>query len=321
MAALELERAGFVPQAGYTISCGRVVLNLLRHSPALLRYHLNRAHQAGRAKALADRVYGCSTHAALATAVPRARSSRPSAGFAAALFTGALWTASRMIEAGYLVGGGRCVLCSSGEDTVYHRIWMCAASADARSTHPTALSALRAMELSGRARPMRFAHVAATRGIIPDLAGDIGAAQHEMHLCRMGGDLVESAWVRLHTDRIYTDGSCQQDRATGKPRAGFAIVALGPSGALRAVVHGCVPAHLPQSAAAAEAWAAVRAIELCGGVVRFGTDCAAVVAALAEPMRAAEPKKTMGGGLPARSLAHRQRHGYCVQGAWAHRTR
>ena len=63
VAALELNRAGFVPQAGYTISCGRVVLNLLRHSPALVRYHLNRAHQAERAKALADRglwvLYAC----------------------------------------------------------------------------------------------------------------------------------------------------------------------------------------------------------------------------------------------------------------------
>ena len=157
-----------------------------------------------------------------------------------------------MIEAGYLVGG-RCVLCNNGEDTVYHRIWMCAASAGARGTHPAALLALRSLELSGRPRPMKFAHVAATRGIIPDLAGDILAAQHEVHLCLRGGDLIESAWVRLHTDRIYTDGSCRQDRATGKPRAGFAIVALCPLGALRAVVHGCVPAHLPQSAAAAEA--------------------------------------------------------------------
>ena len=51
---------------------------------------------------------------------------------------------------------------------------------------------------------------------------------------------------------------------------------------------------VPKSAAA-EAWAAVRAVDLCDGIVRFGTYCAAVVAVMATPVAAAGPKMLMGG--------------------------
>ena len=118
--------------------------------------------------------------------MPGARSKRGTAGFAAALVTGALWTPTRMIDAGHLVGGV-CALCGQGADDVYHRIWMCPSPATERAAHGAALNLLRQKELSGIQPNMIHAFVAATRGIIPDVAGGLGAAQPECHLVAVAG--------------------------------------------------------------------------------------------------------------------------------------
>ena len=77
--------------------------------------------------------------------------------------------------------------------------------------------------------------------------------------------------------RIYTDGSCWPRRSIGEPRAGYAVVAIHEAGDIVAVGFGRVPPRLPQTAAAAEAWAFHRAACLMGNVLVVSTDNAAVV--------------------------------------------
>ena len=143
--------------------------------------------------------------------------------------TGALWTPTRMIDAGYLVGGV-CALCGLGTDDIYHRIWMCPSSAAERTAHGGALNTLRQMELSGRMPGMLHAFVAATRGIIPDVVGGPGPAQPECHLVATAAGMMPQQWTHDAADRIYTDGSCRQERCLGKPAAGYAIIALTQAG-------------------------------------------------------------------------------------------
>ena len=50
---------------------------------------------------------------------------------------------------------------------------------------------------------------------------------------------------------VYTDGSCHQHRAIGKPVAGYGVVVIGEDGAQLGRIYGPVPNHLPQTAAAA----------------------------------------------------------------------
>ena len=69
--------------------------------------------------------------------------------------------------------------------------------------------------------------------------------------------------------RVYTDGSCWARLSLGDPRAGYSVVAIDEARDITAVELGRVPPRLPQSAAAAEAWAFHRAASLMGNV--FGS--------------------------------------------------
>ena len=118
-------------------------------------------------------------------ALPGPKSAKVEASFAAALATGALWHPKRMRGVGYVVNGA-CQLCGCDNDNLYHIIWMCPASADIRAQHQNqaALMALRAGELSPDPKTRRVAHVAGTRGIIPDLMPELGTATPEQQLVR-----------------------------------------------------------------------------------------------------------------------------------------
>ena len=94
---------------------------------------------------------------------------------------------------------------------------------------------------------------------------------------------------------VYTDGSCRQDRNIARPCAGYAVDAIDILGQVHDVVFGALPAEFPQTAAAAEAWAAVRAVELYEGTVSLAIENAAVVASSASPDAASGPSRLMGG--------------------------
>ena len=63
-----------------------------------------------------------------------------------------------------------------------------------------------------------------------------------------------------------------RDATTGKPHAGNAVVAVTASGQLSAVAFGAALAEYPHIAAAGEAWAAMRAVEIvgCAAIIQSG---------------------------------------------------
>ena len=67
---------------------------------------------------------------------------------------------------------------------------MCPSSATELASHGAALNMLRQKELSGIQPRMLHAFVPAARGIIPDVAGGLGAAQPECHLVAVAGDML-----------------------------------------------------------------------------------------------------------------------------------
>ena len=110
---------------------------MLEQAPDLTMWHLKAALLERRGADLADRVFGHSGALASMAAVPGPASRTPHAGFARALCTGALWTKQRMQDVGYLVDAS-CPRCGGDTDSVYHRLWRCAATAGARAEIPRA---------------------------------------------------------------------------------------------------------------------------------------------------------------------------------------
>ena len=161
---------------------------------------------------------------------------------------------------------------------VCHRIWECPESATARERvrsrlRPgdqdafTLLSAFRA----ARGPYGVYAEMAATRGAIPDLAP--GEAMPDPEVVEMVGPTASPiSWEGT----IYTDGSCYNHRDISKPRAGYGVALMSDDGALVAIFYGAVPHTLPQTAAAGEAFAVLRALERFTGPVTIASDNAAV---------------------------------------------
>ena len=78
------------------------------------------------------------------------------------------------------------------------------------------------------------------------------------------------------SSRVFTDGSCYNDRQISVARAGYAICWVDHCGRLEAGVYGSTPAALPQIAAASETYAVKRAMEIMDGG-QIWTDNQAVV--------------------------------------------
>ena len=112
-------------------------------------------------------------------------------------------------------------------------------------------------------------------------------------MTRTRGSLIQAAFKVLPGDHLFTDGSCRQDAMIGKPHTGFSILAVDARGQFRAVVHGSAPAEYPQTAVAAEAWAAMRAVEMADGTATIQSDSAAVTGSFSDHTEAMGPGKCL----------------------------
>ena len=173
-----------------------------------------------------------------------------SKGIVRSLAIGSWWTTGRWSRAGHQIDN-RCPLCGSchEDDTVWHRLWRCPATADLRQSEEMAKVTMRARQAGPRS-------VLYSTGLVANPAASApGPADAAL------GDWLhgEEPWDRSRGD-LYWDGSATTYELDGCNRAGWAVIQMAPGAAApHRVVRGAVPSCYPQTAQAAETcalWAA-----------------------------------------------------------------
>ena len=136
-----------------------------------------------------------------------------------------------------------------------------------------------------------YAQVAATRGLSPT-SFPYGISPRKRCGTQRKWATHRSGGTAPYTP---TGPACHMARGTNGDRAGYGVVYLKSDGTVAASGHGVVPLHLPQTAAAAEAYAVQVALRLTLGSVSVATDSAAAVSNCADLKSAAEKDTTLSG--------------------------
>ena len=194
--------------------------------------------------------------------------------------TGALWTRTRLHQAGY-VESNLCTLCHAEPDTEFHRWWECSASATERDRLTS--NATRERALAAGSRSLLF-----SRGIVehPDEIFPLPAAhvQQRIQVKQRDGTWTNKEFHGFVPDGLlsneydlYTDGSCSTAALAERRRAGWAVVWADVKGTEVGRISGVVPRGFPQTPQAAEYLAALAAAEVAQPGHEVFCDCLGVV--------------------------------------------
>ena len=215
------------------------------------------------------------------------------------LFTGAVCTKVDLVAMGYEVDN-LCPKCGLAEDTLHHRLWVCAdPEVEAvRSTFPFSLVEAARAEAPHVSCMFRCRRVG--EGLPFPVAGHIleHCTAHRLvdeQWQSIGLERLNPDWVRSHNVHLFTDGSCVREEWAGSQRAGWGVVGVA-GGRLAFEAYGPVPAPQPQTAPAAE-WCAAWVASLLWGP-SFPPpvgDCLGVVRALNDAPR----RRLQAGGMHA----------------------
>ena len=174
--------------------------------------------------------------------------------------TNALWSKTRLLEAGYIVEDLSCQMCGIANDTIHHRLWEC--------THPKASEARR--ECAKEAVIRRALQAGPTSllyncGILDHPADRVPPPAEEIiwRYVRYGvTDVLPQPavpFIRLSGD-IYVDGHASNTGVRECDRATWAAVELDSTNNVAAYVSGTVPATMLQNSQGGEYWAAEQAV-------------------------------------------------------------
>ncbi len=210
-----------------------------------------------------------------------------------AVACGAVWTATKARDRGY-VTDGLCPLCKAAPDTVDHRTYGCSRTEEAvRSAVPTWF-----WEESQRANARSPFW---TTAILPHPT-DLAPPPREDFLCEVEHHTVEGREAATDDNRmemkgaLYVDGSCFPSPIRGLARASMAIRMVGPAGEPVKTMQLAVPRHLPQTAQVAEHMVTAVAYQHIRGPAQVMGDCLNVVKAFAGPIaRALKPTNKYAG--------------------------
>ena len=200
------------------------------------------------------------------------------AGALRSVAAAAVWTNTRLTAAGYDVPEA-CALCGLAPDTLHHRWWVCPASKEARESITTDKTRQRAMAAGPEA-------VLYTRAVM-EHAAEVwaGPAEEPCPVLQVRDNDGEWKTVEAHDLReemkgpgeIFIDGSCTTHPLASCCRAAWAVVRVLPDGMPTARISGAVPADWPQTAQAAEYFAAGVAGQVIASSDTVRCDCLNVV--------------------------------------------
>ena len=194
--------------------------------------------------------------------------------------SGALWTRSRLHDAGY-ADSWLCPLCNEKPDTEFHRWWECPASAAERLR-------LTSQETRDRAMLAGQQSLLYSRGVVehPDEWLPLPAedVRQRFHMKHSDGTWSDEAFcgsiptaLRSSEYDLYTDGSCSTEPLAERRRASWAVVWADLDGTEIGRLNGVVPRGMPQTPQAAEYLAALAAAEVAQPGHEVYCDCLGVV--------------------------------------------
>ena len=217
-----------------------------------------------------------------------------------AVAAGALWTQSRLCDAGYITSP-HCPLCKSAEDTEFHRWWQCPASEHLRLQLTSEAMRLRAA--AAGARSLLYARgivehpctrlVAPAQDFMAELA--MRADDGNWHTTKDMAMVVTEfdgkphrippffvppkvpAEFQMPSVSVFIDGSCTTEDIAEVRRAAWALVWTDDRGAALGKLSGAVPACFPQTPQAAEYLGGLVAATVAGAGQAVLSDCAGVV--------------------------------------------
>jgi hypothetical protein len=194
--------------------------------------------------------------------------------------TNAIWTKTRLRDAGYLVEDVMCHLCGKVEDTLHHRMWWCddpaVVEARTKAATPEVIAAAR---LAGPQSTLyQF-------GICAHPSDDMPRVCQPRVQWQIGNGPVHSSsdtpgeqpTLPTLTGSVFADGHCSRFGVQGMDRAAWGLVQVDHAGMPVAWVRGTVPPDYAQTPQAAEFFAAVHAVDLTDGNATLYDDCLNVV--------------------------------------------
>ena len=190
----------------------------------------------------------------------------------------AVWTKTRLRDAGYVVPDTLCELCGEAEDTLHHRLWLCCAPCVMQARCAAATEAVMRDAVAAGPTSTFFQHA-----LLPhpsDVAPGPAASGIQWWSHNWPDDC--GVGPQLGGD-VFADGHASRTGIDGMNRASWALVQLDHDGSDCAWVRGVVPACLPQAAQAAEFCAAAYAPKVCAWPSSLHDDCLNVVKEFSRP--------------------------------------
>ena len=199
----------------------------------------------------------------------------------AAAATNAIWTRTRLHNAGYELESVACEKCGRGADTLHHRLWLCQDPdvVRARSKVATDGAITRAIQ-AGESDPV-FQHAVCPH---PE---DVWPAPVEGRArptyTKVTEEAMECEGAPRMTGDIFLDGHCSVGTFPALNRASYAVTQVDADGKAISILKGAVPRDFPQTAQAAEFFAALYGVEAATGECRMFDGCQNVVDEFSKP--------------------------------------
>ena len=223
-------------------------IDLRQTSPRLMRQLVEDAVRRGLERQVGQRlrakgwrgIPGAASTAAIKRVLAGKHLSSKEKGSLRAVASGSIWTQQRLADQGY-TAPRQCALCGGSEDSIYHRVWVCLATADLREKHQGLTDAAIA------AGPDSAIHCLG--GMMLSPADDKPQANDGQ---LSAGDLRRPIF-QTGKGKVYVDGSATTPGIPELRRASWAAVQIDDeTGDEIASASGTVPAGWPQTAQAAE---------------------------------------------------------------------
>ena len=245
--------------------------SLVDTSPAMLTYHMivswNRAR--GRSAATSAGLAGHQLDATQLRAALRPRSGVGYFVLLRAYATQSIWTKARLHAIGYDVDS-TCPHCGAAEESLYHRLFVCPATEDLRS------SILDQHDLEFLRNSPSMRSLALGFQVLPDWEPErpTGSGVEDDSY-----DRVNDSWTitgqpveDFIQGEVFTDGSCFKQGPHQWHRTGWSVCKVSEDGVLLAYVRGRAGHRMPQTSPAAEHLPVLRASTITDKVTVIHSD-------------------------------------------------
>ena len=157
------------------------------------------------------------------------------------------WTKARAAKAGHVLDDVKCERCGVGEDTLFHRLWICSNPRVKQAHENAALAAV--IQAAVKAGHRSALHC---RSIFEHHQEDLAEPEPNPRRLVFTTDNTTCPGDVWLTCDVFIDGSADQHVIGDLERAGWGVTRVDEEGFVTAGAYGPVPAFLSQTSQAAE---------------------------------------------------------------------